>query len=168
MHSNHNTYHAFTTVSLVLLREVLSYSVISYARGKTLFREILKPKIILNFEIIAKRVAAACRHRQDSSRAYWLPCGNCSSLSREAPVTSDPMGHVPPKRVWPGSINIARQADFPSFSSPKRTRACCRHGKIRSTRSSLERTEVTLVTEYVLLREVLSYCVISYAMGNTV
>jgi len=28
-----------------------------------------------------KCVAAACRHRQDGSCAYWLYCGNCSSLS---------------------------------------------------------------------------------------
>jgi len=45
-------YVTISKVILVLLREVLSYCVTSYARGKPLFHKILKPKMILNFELM--------------------------------------------------------------------------------------------------------------------
>ena len=128
--------------SRVLLREYLSYCVISYAMGKTLFHEILKPKIILHFLISVKRFAAASRHRRDSSRAYWLPCSKSSSLSGEAlrdvmtnEGTSRPYRHVPPERAWSRPINKLDRLLYTDFPTLKRTSAYSKHGKIRSTRS---------------------------------
>ncbi|CAM4623496.1 unnamed protein product [Leuciscus chuanchicus] len=65
---------------------------------------------------------AACRHGRDSSRAHRLLCGNCTSLSMEAPHdvrtnegASRPLRHVPPKADGARAINTAQRGWFGQF-----------------------------------------------------
>ncbi|CAM4732670.1 unnamed protein product [Leuciscus chuanchicus] len=92
----------------------------------------------------------ACRHRRGSSRAYWLLCGNCSSLSSEAwrdarpnQGTSRPLRHVPPKWAWSRPINTARRQLLSDFSSFKRSTRIAGAGEeaAPSEREHLQRDE---------------------------
>ncbi|CAM4608523.1 unnamed protein product [Leuciscus chuanchicus] len=74
------------------------------------------------WEIEWSGIHAACRHGRDSSRAHWLLCGNCTSLSIEAPHdvrtnegASRPLRHVPPKSGGARAINTAQRGWFGQF-----------------------------------------------------